>query len=59
MAVNFKILPLFSDKKSYSRWVEEVKAWTELTPIKADKKGLAIPLSLSEDDSSTTVWHTS
>ena len=53
MAVNFKTPPLFSDKKPYSRWVEEVKAWTELTPITPDKQGLAIALSLPEDDSSS------
>ena len=53
MAVNFKTPPLFSDKKPYSRWVEEVKGWTELTPITPDKQGLAIALSLPEDDSSS------
>ena len=42
MAVNFKTPPLFSDKKPYNRWVEEVKAWTELTPITPGKQGLAI-----------------
>ena len=51
MTVNFKTTPLISDKKPYSRWVEEVKAWTELTPITPDKQDLAIALSLPEDDS--------
>ena len=53
MAVNFKTPPLFIDKKPYIRWVEEVKAWTVLTPITPDKQGLAIALSLQEDDSSS------
>ena len=51
MTVNFKTTPLISDKKPYSRWVEKVKAWTELTPITLDKQDLAIALSLPEDDS--------
>ena len=53
MAVNLKTPPLFSDKKLYNRWVEEVKACTELTPITQDKQGLAIALSLPEGDSSS------
>ena len=53
MASAYKTLPAFDvESKSYSRWVEELKAWTELTDVKKDKQGLAVALSLPEKDSS-------
>ena len=53
MASAYKTPPAFDvESKSYSRWVEELKAWTELTDVKKDKQGLAVALSLPEKDSS-------
>ena len=51
MASAYKTPPAFDvESKSYSRWVEELKAWTELTDVKKDKQGLAVALSLPEKD---------
>eukprot|EP00112_Aurelia_sp_Birch-Aquarium-sp1_P025637 Seg862.2 transcript_id=Seg862.2/GoldUCD/mRNA.D3Y31 product="hypothetical protein" protein_id=Seg862.2/GoldUCD/D3Y31 len=53
MASAYKTPPAFDvESKSYSRWVEELKARTELTNVKKDKQGLAVALSLPEKDSS-------
>ena len=53
MASAYKTPPAFDvESKSYSRWVEELKAWTDLTDVKKDKQGLAVALSLPEKDSS-------
>ncbi|KAG1673036.1 DNA polymerase epsilon subunit 2 [Nymphon striatum] len=50
---NYKTPPAFNDKKPYNRWVEEIKAWKELTDLEETKQGLAIALSLPEDDSTS------
>ena len=53
MASAYKTPPAFDvESKSYKRWVEEMKAWTELTDVKKDKQGLVVALSLPEKDSS-------
>ncbi|PIK50177.1 hypothetical protein BSL78_12928 [Apostichopus japonicus] len=46
---NYKTPPVFSEAKPYSRWIEEVKAWQEVTDLKKEKHGLAVALSLPEE----------
>lgn len=53
MASNYKTPPAFSEKKPYNRWVDEVKAWIALTDLDVKKQGLAIALSLPEEDGSS------
>ena len=53
MASAYKTPPAFDiDSKPYNRWIEEVKAWVELTDLAKVKQGLALALSLPEKDSS-------
>ena len=49
---NYKIPPAFSDKKPYSRYVDELTAWTYVTDLDKEKQGIAVALSLPENDSS-------
>ena len=48
-AVSYKVPPVFTTNKPYSRWVDEIKAWQALTDLDAKKRGIAIALSLPED----------
>ena len=53
MASAYKTPPAFDmDSKPYNHWIEEVKAWVELTDLAKAKQGLALALSLPEKDSS-------
>ena len=47
-SANYKVPPVFTTQKPYSRWLEEVKAWEKLTDLDAKKRGIAIALSLPE-----------
>ena len=47
--MNYKIPPVFTTQKPYSRWVDEIKAWQALTDLDVKKRGIAIALSLPED----------
>ena len=47
--MNFKIPPVFTTQKPYSRWVDEIKAWQALTDLDVKKRCIAIALSLPED----------
>ena len=49
-AVSYKIPPVFTTNKLYIRWVDEIKAWQALTDLDAKKRGIAIGLSLPEDN---------
>ena len=49
---NFQKPPAFGDDKPYSRYVEELRAWTYVTNLAKKKQGLAVALSLPEDDKS-------
>ena len=47
MASACKTPPAFdTDSKPYNRWIEEIKAWVELTELAKVKQGLALALSL-------------
>ena len=46
---SYKTPPAFGEKKPYSRWVDEVRAWEALTDLEVKKRGLALALSLPED----------
>ena len=48
-AVNYKVPPVFTSQKPYSRWVDEIKAWQALTDLEKKKRGIAIALSLPEE----------
>ena len=48
-AVSYKVPPVFTTNKPYSRWVDEIKAWQALTDLDAKKRGIAIALSLPEE----------
>ena len=48
-SVNYKVPPVFTTQKPYSRWIDEVKAWQALTDLDEKKRGIAIALSLPED----------
>ena len=53
MASAYKTPPSFdSVHKPYNRWVEEIKAWRELTDLDKKKQGIAIALTLPEQDES-------
>ena len=45
-----KINPPEFKGKSYERYKRELEAWSEVTELKAEKKGIAIALSFPEDD---------
>ena len=44
--------PIFNKKKNYERYRHELTAWKEITDLSKDKQGIAIALSLPEDDES-------
>lgn len=52
-AVNYKVPPVFTTQKPYSRWVDEIKAWEALTDLDKNKRGIAIALSLPEEGQSS------
>jgi len=52
MAKNFQKPPNFGEDKPFTRYVEELRAWTFVTDIDKKKQGLAVALSLPEDDKS-------
>ena len=41
--------PAFSKDKNYERFIQEL-AWKEITDLRQDKQGIAIALSLPEED---------
>ena len=47
----YKNPPVFSKEKPYERYVEEIHAWCIVTDLDAKKQGVAIALSLPENDS--------
>ncbi|KAG1681910.1 Retrovirus-related Pol polyprotein from transposon RE2 [Nymphon striatum] len=48
-SVNYKVPPVFTAQKPYSRWIDEIKAWKALTDLDKKKMGVAIALSLPEE----------
>ena len=51
MASAYKTPSAFDiDSKPSNLWIEEVKAWVELTDLAKAKQGLALALSLPEKD---------
>ena len=53
MAAAYRTPPVFDiDNTPYSRWIEEINAWKELTDLTENKHGLAVALSLPENDRS-------
>ena len=44
--------PAFNKDKNYERYKQELLAWKEITDLRQDKQGIAIALSLPEDDES-------
>ncbi|CAG2190172.1 unnamed protein product [Mytilus edulis] len=48
-SVNYKVPPVFTEQKPYSRWIDEIKAWKALTDLDKKKMGIAIALSLPEE----------
>ena len=44
--------PTFNRDKTYERFKLELLAWKEITDLRPDKQGIAIALSLPEDDES-------
>ncbi len=48
-ANNYRIPPVFSEAKPYSRWIEEVKVWQTVTELKIEQQAAAIALSLPEN----------
>ena len=44
--------PTFNKAKTYERFRQELLAWTEITDLSKDKQGIAIALSLPDDDES-------
>lgn len=48
-SVNYKVPPVFTTQKPYSRWIDEIKAWQALTDLDIKKRGIAIALSLPEE----------
>ncbi|KAG1651276.1 hypothetical protein GQR58_027299 [Nymphon striatum] len=48
-SVNYKVPPVFTAQKPYSRWIDEIKAWKALTDLDKRKMGVAIALSLPEE----------
>ena len=49
---NYQKPPAFGDGKPYTRYVEELRAWTYVTNLAKKKQGFAVALSLPEDDQS-------
>jgi len=45
-------LPIFSKSKSYELYKQELFAWSEITDLDKKKRGVAIALTLPEDDES-------
>ena len=43
-------IPKFSSEKPYDRYKIEIKAWSKTTTVEKKKQGLAVALSLPEDD---------
>ena len=53
MVAAYKTPPVFDiDTKPYSRWIEEIDAWKELTDFTENKQGLAVAFSMPENESS-------
>ncbi|CAC5384736.1 unnamed protein product [Mytilus coruscus] len=48
-SVNYKVPPVCTEQKLYSRWIDEIKAWKALTDLDKKKMGIAIALSLPEE----------
>ena len=46
--------PSFNKGKNYGRFRKKLLAWTEITDLRKDKQGIAIALSLPEEDESQT-----
>ena len=46
VATFYKAPPVFTEKISYTRWINELKFWEKMTKIDAKEKGLAVALSL-------------
>ena len=44
--------PSFSSAKSYERLKQEILAWREITELSKTKQGIAVALSLPEEDES-------
>ncbi|XP_062409954.1 uncharacterized protein LOC134100639 [Sardina pilchardus] len=44
---NYKVPPLFDEKKSYESWKNEVEIWKLVTELDKNKQALAVALSLS------------
>ena len=44
---NYKIPPLFDEKKSYESWKNEVEIWKLVTELDVKKQALAVALSLT------------
>ena len=44
--------PTFNKGKNYESFRQELTAWKEITELSKDKQGIAIALSLPEDDES-------
>ena len=44
--------PTFNKEKNYERFKQELLAWKEITDLRQDKQGIAIALSLPEEDES-------
>ena len=42
--------PSLNSTKSYERFKQELSAWREITELKKEKQGIAVALSLPEDD---------
>ena len=42
--------PSFNSTKSYERFKQELLAWREITELSKRKQGIAVALSLPEDD---------
>jgi hypothetical protein len=44
--------PVLTKGKKYERFKQELLAWREITELRKEKQGIAIALSLPEDDES-------
>ena len=44
--------PAFNKDKNYERFKQELLAWKEITDLRQDKQGIAIALSLPDEDES-------
>ena len=44
--------PIFNKRNNYERFRQEFTSWKEITDLSKDKQGIAIALSLPEDDES-------